>query len=163
MDGLDTMRLVLVRSIVKNSTGEETYVYGTGYFVTRELVLTANHVVCSNPYAVEVRPEAQLDGQPPWLQAEPVPVWMNQQLDAALLKVVKPIQEVELPRWPKTVFAHNVEWHSAAYPHAASQKTEDGRAYKSAGLKGTFIGKNLRGLRKLDYVLMRKAGLKTQL
>ncbi len=61
-----------------------------------------------------------------------------------------------------------VLWHPIAHDISRSSGrpmvygfTPDGRYI--VVVYEAIIGKNLRGLRKLDYVLMRKAGLKTQL
>src|SRR5262245_47206800 len=124
MSDLDTKRLVLVRATCKSSSGEETYHHGTGYFVTKDLVLTDGHVLSSLASEVKVRLETPPDGKIPWLQAEPVPVWADQKLDAALLKIKEPIHEVNLPDWGKASFEQSVKWNSVAYPVAAADETE---------------------------------------
>lgn len=141
MSGLDTNRLVLIRSTCKNNAGEEIYYHGTGYFVTKDLVLTAGHVLAAAPSEVKVRLEAPPDGEP-WRKADPVPVWLNQELDVALLKIVeRPIHEVNPPLWGRASFAQNANWDSTAYPLAAVEKTDDGKTYKSAGLKGILYAR----------------------
>jgi len=152
MGGLDTKRLALVRTVFKNDEGEETYKHGTGYFVTKDLVLTAGHIFFPAPTDVRVRLEAPPDGKPPWLKANPSPVWENQKFDAALLKIDEPIHEVQLPVWGNTSFEDNVKWYSLAYPIAAAEMTEDGKAYKSSGLEGLLYahGGGGQGLQELE-------------
>ena len=50
--GLDLKRLVLVFVTVPAADGESHYQVGTGYFLTRNLVLTASHVVPENAEAI---------------------------------------------------------------------------------------------------------------
>jgi hypothetical protein len=121
-----------------NITGEKTYYHGTGYFLTKDLVLTAKHFLPSSLCDLKVRPEIPLDEKNPWLEAELAPVWMGETSDAVLLKTKKPIHEVDLPLWGKASFEENEMWDSAAYPKAATDKTEDGKVFKSAGLTGTL-------------------------
>jgi len=152
MGSIDKKRLALVRAIFKSNTGETTYKHGTGYFITKDLVLTAGHVLSPAPSEVKVRLEEPSDRKDPWLEAKASPVWEDQKLDAALLKIDEPIHDVEAPLWCKTSFDKNVEWHSTAYPLASAEMTEDGKAYKSAGLEGKWYvdGGGGQGLQELD-------------
>ncbi|HEX8650036.1 MAG TPA: serine protease [Pyrinomonadaceae bacterium] len=154
MAGLDIKRLALIHSKVKTSSGDE-HVYGTGYFVTTELVLTASHVLSKGlPELIEVRPGAHAHGrESSWVEAEPKPVWENAKLDAALIRVVQPISEdVPLPDWGDMDFQKNQDWDSVAYPDASSEETQNGTEFKTSGLRGTLYahGGGGQGTRELE-------------
>jgi len=150
MAGLDTQRLVLVHSVIVDADGQEKCTLGTGYFVTGDLVLTASHVVSAGiPTRVEVRVEDSAE----WRCAEPEPVWVNGDIDAALIRVNKPLDGLKLPCWGETLSkTDDLEWNSTAYPAAATERKADGTEWSTAGLKGTWYAKGGRGqgLRKLE-------------
>jgi hypothetical protein len=152
MGGLDTKRLVLVRTISENSSGDEKYLHGTGYFLTKDLVLTAGHVLGYFPSEISVRLETPQDRETVWLKAESVPVWEDKKLDVALLKIMVPIHDVDLPQWGHELFDQDVKWNSVAYPVAATEETEEGIIYKSVGLTGTLYpyGGGGQGRKELD-------------
>jgi Trypsin-like peptidase domain len=151
MSGFDKKRLVLIHSIV-TSDGSEKHIFGTGYFVTRELVLTARHVLSGPPEKIEVRLETSQEKGKNWVRAELKPAWENGKLDAALIKVTQPIDDVPFPDWGDVDFEHDVDWESVAYPEASYQKTENSFEVKTSGLRGTLYahGGGGQGTRELD-------------
>src|SRR5947209_6197409 len=123
MDGFDSKRLVLIHSIVKGNDGKEIHTFGTGYFVTNKLVLTASHVLSAGPpEKIEVRPTAPQGGaSSQWIEALKVPAWEDIKLDAALIEVTQPLKDLETPNWGEVDFAQNKTWQSVAYPKASAQ------------------------------------------
>jgi len=109
---------------------------GTGYFVARDLVLTASHVAPEAPDTpVSVRSE---QGEPRWRERGRV-IWRDENLDAALIRVEPPLpEEIEPPRWSEHLPRENAAWSSTAYPDASNVDVRDGRERKSAGLDGTL-------------------------
>src|SRR5262245_61421576 len=136
MSDFDIRRLVLIHSVIKGSDGQEIHKYGTGYFVTHNLVLTASHVLPTGSVEqIEVRLEAsQNRAGYPWVDVEKEPVWKNVQLDAVLIKVIHPIAGIEAPHWGQTDFTENKDWDSVAYPEASTQKVEGRTEWKTSGL-----------------------------
>src|SRR4051812_21369871 len=115
MPGLDLARLVLIRSNVPDA--DRSLRMGTGYFVTDDLVLTANHVVDMKSTKIEVRPEQN----PGWKPADAV-IWRNVTLDAALIRVRHGLTMERPPvSWAESVPDGNVEWTTTAYPHADTE------------------------------------------
>ncbi len=135
MSSLDERRLVLIES----KFIENKYEFGTGYFITNELVLTAYHVFSpGRPQEIRVRPEKHTS-QDPWIYAEPEPVWENEQLDAVLIKVPDSgLSSVEHPKWGETDPDKRtdtyVEWFTLAYPNAY----KDANNWVKADLKGEW-------------------------
>jgi len=136
--GLDIKRLALIHSRIKNE-GVDEHVYGTGYFVTKDLVLTASHVLSrGQPEKIEIRLEVPFEGHKShWVDAERKPVWENAKLDAALVRVVhSSLEDIPHPEWGEMSFQQNQVWESVAYPKASSEKTQAGLAMKTSGLTG---------------------------
>jgi Trypsin-like peptidase domain len=114
MSGLDTRRLVLVESTLSASDGKESFVYGTGYFVTDSLVLTAHHVLSKGvPKSVRVRIE---EGKPQWREAMKEPAWQDESLDAALLCVNGSLKNIDPPTLDGLLLGEDRPWNSTAYP-----------------------------------------------
>lgn len=163
MSGLDKNRLVKITSTVETPGGPPSYVHGTGYFATNDLVLTANHVLADgNAKQISIFVESQPSK---WRSAELQPVWRDTELDALLLRVdepltgVKPLEFLEPPpakdagdEEDENEDVGDKEWRSAGYPIAAIQKGEGGQEWKSIGLKGNLygLGGGGQGLRDLD-------------
>lgn len=132
---VDNTRLVLIRCICKSDSGEDSYNYGTGYFITKSLVLTAMHILPSKESKIEIRLESPSGRKDPWLRGSIMPVWMSPKLDALLLNVDDPISEVTIPTWG-VASSREETWYSSAYPSAAAEQTEEGIAIKSSSLGG---------------------------
>ena len=154
MAGLDVHRLALIHSKVAINSGYE-HVYGTGYLVTKDLVLTARHVLSKGlPEEVEIRLDIPMEGrQSHWVKAVSKPVWEDATLDAALIQVAQTLRvDVPPPDWGGMAFQGNQVWDSVAYPQAASEKAQDGTEFKTSGLTGTLyaLGGEGQGIRELD-------------
>jgi hypothetical protein len=123
-NSLDERRLVLIQG----EFSENEYKVGTGYFITNELVLTAYHLFSPGlPQEIKVRPEKS-SSKDPWILADPKPVWKNEQLDAALIRVPDSgLSDVEHPKWgetdPDKRSDKQVDWSTSAYP-AAYKKSD---------------------------------------
>ena len=136
--GLDERRLVLIQS----KFSRNKYEFGTGYFITNELVLTAYHVFSpGRPQEIKVRPEKSTSKHK-WIHANPKPVWENQKLDAALIKVPDSgLSNVEHPKWgetdPDKRTDTRVEWFTSAYPAAYKKDNKWVKANLSGGLDVT--------------------------
>ena len=132
METLDERRLVLIESTFEDSAGKDKYEFGTGYFITNELVLTAYHVVSpGSPEKIRVRPEKRAS-KDRWISAEPEPVWKRKQLDATLIKVPDSgLSDVEPPEWgnPDKYTDPNVPWFTSAYPNAYKDGDDWVKAY----------------------------------
>src|SRR2546423_569146 len=101
MGGFDSKHLVLIHSIVKSDDGKETHIFGTGYFVTNKLVLTASHVLSAGPpEKIEVRLTARQEAaSSQWIEALKIPAWEDIKLDAALIEVTQPLKDLVTPNW----------------------------------------------------------------
>jgi hypothetical protein len=139
MAGFEIKRLALIHSTVSTSSGDE-HIYGTGYFVTKDLVLTASHVAKRASAEIEIRLAIPVKGRKsPWVKAEAKPAWENEKLDAALIRIVEPVfEDLPYPDWGGMHFQENQVWDSTAYPQAASVKTLEGTEYPTSGLTGTL-------------------------
>jgi Trypsin-like peptidase domain len=152
VDGLVKRQLVLVHTTLQKGAQLE-HRYGTGYFVTSDLVLTASHVVPAWSKRVEVRIEGDAGPRQPQFRAAALPsVWRDEQLDTVLIRIDPPLPDVTLPRWPTVPLGENAEWTSVAYPKAVSEERPEGREWKTAGLAGTLYahGGAGQGRRELD-------------
>ena len=136
---------MLVQSTIIKADGTLCYRSGTGYFITSDLVLTACHVLEDDLKALEVRIEDTGTEEDPWREAESTPVWEDRALDAALIRVKQPAQELELPDWGRSESDEDVDWFSTGYPLAGSTSTEAGRERKTVGLSGTLFAQGGRG------------------
>lgn len=153
MAGLDTRRLVLVESTISGSNGKESFVYGTGYFVTDNLVLTAHHVLSKGvPERVRVRVE---EGKPRWREAMSQPAWQDEDLDAALLCVNEPLQNIEPPKVGGLSLDKDKAWNSTAYPRASYKAATSGVEHNTSGLSGTCYahGGKGQGIRDLELTV----------
>jgi len=152
MSGADPHRLVFITSTeIEADLGQRAKTRnGTGYFITRSLVLTAFHVVASDrDTVISVRVE---QGEPAWRTGCRV-VWKDEILDAALIEAGPPLPEHLSPiAWDETLPANNVTWTSTAYPRAAIREEGHARDYKTAGLQGRLYvtGGAGQGRRELD-------------
>lgn len=149
MPGLDPRRLALVIATVPGAGGD-TFRTGTGYFVSADLVLTASHVVDAEGLtALDVRTEADATTR----VADPVPVWRDALLDAALIRIQGGgLGEVEPIAWLDETPVADLAWHSSAYPDAGKLRINGKPAYKTVGLDGTLHagGGGGQGARELD-------------
>src|SRR4051812_45147699 len=107
---MKTEQLVLVRSLFIDESGEKKYSLGTGYFIAANLVLTANHVVPADTNRIEVR----IEESKKWITADNVPCWKDLTLDAALLVVNEPIENVTID-WHLPNDEDVELWSSLAY------------------------------------------------
>src|SRR5207249_2717652 len=89
--------------------------FGTGYFVTQDLVLTASHVVADSAVDIEIRVEAD----PGWAPAAGV-IWRDDQLDAALVQAKGMLKQAGGVEWAQSMPREDVGWTSTAYPIAAA-------------------------------------------
>ena len=98
--GLDLKRLVLIQSFPDKQSGAE-YLIGTGYLITKDLVLTARHVLGEGiPKQLRVRvEELKNKDETHFRDAAAQPVWENQKLDAVLIKVKESLDGIEPPEW----------------------------------------------------------------
>jgi len=162
MGGFDSKRLVLIHSIVKDA-GKEKHIFGTGYFVTNKLVLTASHVLSAGPpEKIEVRPTVPHGAaSSSWIEALKVPAWENIKLDAALIEVTQPLEDLEPPNWGAMDFKQNETWTSVAYPKASSQTIEGLTEFKTSGLQGILYahGGGGQGIRELELGVEHEAEL----
>ena len=151
MSGPDPNRLVKITSIVESSDGQTTYLHGTGYFVTGDLILTAKHVLSGGnllkiSYFVHARAKE-------WRDAELQLAWDGKELDAVLLKVNDPLDELPLQDFLDVLPEKNVVWESAGYPSAATQESDEGDAWTSVGLEGKLYVKGGVGQRETELDL----------
>src|SRR5215831_1966403 len=132
---LDLNRLVLV-FVTMPADDDSRYRVGTGYFVSSDLVLTANHVVPENAKAIGVR----VEGTAKFYDAQkdnPI-AWRNADLDAVLIRISPGLPDIGLPEWTQGSFTANVEWETTAYPIAAMQTVDEREKWTTRGLKGTL-------------------------
>src|SRR3954468_3171805 len=125
----DKRRLALITWTAKVG-GEQTI--GTGYFVTRDLVLTAGHVAPEDKQ-VRIRIER---GQPIWRDGEVV--WRDALLDAALIHAKEALPDgLPAVNWGGDLPTANVGWTSTGYPKASITVSDKGEVtIGTAGLKG---------------------------
>lgn len=141
MAGLDPTLFVLIHSTVE--TGIETVeVYGTGYLITEDLILTARHVVYEGkPKQIEVRLGKPIEGETShWVEADQKPVWENEKYDTAVIRITKPVSwEVPLPDWNENDLEVGAPWKSSAYPDASAYSKGEYIEHNSSGLYGTLL------------------------
>ena len=150
MAGPDRNRLVLIHGVIGRTEGKERYTVGTGYFITNDLILTAGHVLS---HGIPEKLEFRIEGNAYWGSADPNPEWVNLEIDAALIRVTKPLNSLELPVWGETLAVSGThEWESIAYPGAAMERKPEGIECTTSGLSGTWYANGGRGqgIRKLE-------------
>jgi hypothetical protein len=150
MPGPDRRRLVLVTWTARAGARGDGLIdescFGTGYFITDSIVLTACHVIpndVNTPISIRVE-----EGEPRWRENGRVQ-WRDETLDAALILVSPPLPaDVVAVRWSEALPATDVTWHSTCYPEASLVEAEQ----KTAGLRGTLYasGGSGQGPRELD-------------
>jgi hypothetical protein len=133
MSSVDPARLVLIRCTARD--GDQPVRFGTGYFVTQDLVLTANHVVEEGAVAVDI--DVRVEAEPGWARAAGV-VWSDDQLDAALVRAGGLLKQPGGVEWVRTMPRENVGWESTAYPIAASVREDSVLNVKTSGMDGTL-------------------------
>ena len=124
MEGSDPNRVVLVYSRLDISGTNPRHLVGSGYFITNDIVLTAYHVLSEGrPTELKVR----APNMKKFINAEPEPVWASDKIDAALIRVTKPLDgRVNPPHWGETLGKdEDVEWRTVAYPVASTAETLD--------------------------------------
>jgi hypothetical protein len=149
MKGPDLARLALIISKRRDETGNVGYEFGTGYFLTSQLVLTANHAVPEDAEDVWARQESTGERHNAQTTENKVkPAWRDEQLDAVLLKVSPGIVHDQAVEWMDSFPESDVSWCSTAYPVATSETVEERTRetgvertrFTTAGLKGTIYG-----------------------
>lgn len=149
---MELNQLVLIHSTFKDENDIFINVTGTGYFITPNLVLTADHILpFPTPYSIRVRIEAT--GQ--WMVAKNIPVWRDRVLDAAVIRIESKIDHVKI-EWQEKSFNENEQWNSTGYPEASKEVAEGVASYISKGLSGTLYfagGGGQREVRKLDLTV----------
>jgi hypothetical protein len=142
-------QLVLIIARVISKDGTETNKTGTGYLITKNLVLTANHVY---PDSDNVTIRVRLHSGGKWIDADSTPYWENIELDALLIRIKEDV-EIDSVIWQEESFPDDQEWDSIGYPDAAIIHAEDQLSYTSKGLKGTLYAEGGGGqtsIKKLD-------------
>ena len=114
MAGPDLRHLVLITCTLPAARGSVTYKVGTGYFITRRLVLTASHVIPEDAVRIDLRVE---EGTPRHHQAKTPAVWRDHELDAVLVEVSPGLADVGPVEWAETMPEEDVEWRSTGYPN----------------------------------------------
>jgi Trypsin-like peptidase domain len=144
--GLDQRRLALV---VCTLQGARPTKVGTGYFVTRDLVLTAAHGV---PAAGVAKLEVRTEADARWRPAKAEAVWRDDALDAALLRVDEPIADAEPVQWLREAITQDVGWGSSGYPLAGTVEADGTLLWTTVGLRGTLYrgGGGGQGPKRLD-------------
>jgi hypothetical protein len=138
MQGFDSRRLALIVATRSDEAGE-VHDLGTGYFLTANVLATANHVLADQGLRhVEVRTEA--DGV--WRTAQLPPLWRDPLLDVALIRVIDGLGQVDEMAWIEEPITTDVDWQSSGYPVAA-QVRQPGRPpwSKTAGLRGILYAR----------------------
>jgi hypothetical protein len=158
MNGPDLARLALIVSTRKDERGNDKYTFGTGYFITSHLVLTAGHVIPED--AVEVRARQESTGvhhNAEIAEMKVKPAWRDARLDAVLLKVTPGLAEAEAEavEWMEDLPEIDVSWRTTGYPVAASETVDQSRRYTTAVLKGTIYsqGGGGQGQRELELTV----------
>jgi len=146
MSGLDLTRLVLMISKRKDSSGGFTHQFGTGYFVTRQLVLTASHVVPEDAVDVWARQESSgTRHRGDDSEGKVDSVWRDTRIDAVLIRVAPGLPTAEPAPWMDSFPDNDLPWRSTGYPDAASQTIAEHIQFSTAGLTGTIYSQGGRG------------------
>jgi hypothetical protein len=84
-----------------------------------------------------------------------VPFWRDVKLDAVLIRVPTPLEDLPAVKWYQGELEKEVQWNSTAYPLAASQKRDGFLEVKSLGLRGILSahGGGGQGPRDLDLTV----------
>jgi hypothetical protein len=127
----------------------DTYSFGTGYFVTADLVLTARHTV-RDQQVTKLRVRTEADGR--WRAARAEPIWDNQLLDAALVHVDDGLDDVPDVQWVTQPFADSPSFQSSGYPFAAKVNQQGKTERKQVGLNGKLnhLGGGGQGVSELE-------------
>src|SRR5215208_5987793 len=113
-------RLVKITGVVPVKGGEK-YLNGTGYFVTSDLILTANHVL-SEGDPLETTIFIFTEDEPDrWKEANIQLVWRDTEKDAVLLRVSTPLDGIGPVSFLESPPEKNERWDSVGYPDAATQ------------------------------------------
>lgn len=153
MAGLELDRLALIICKRRKTNGVCKYAFGTGYFLTPQLVLTASHVIPEDAVEILVRSESTGARHEVEISEQGVrPAWRDPQLDAVLLRATPGLAHVGPVSWMDVFPLSNLRWHSTGYPIAAAEVTGDQLRYTTAGLEGTLYaeGGGGQGIRELD-------------
>jgi hypothetical protein len=143
----DLARLVVVVSKLQDNSGKPRYAFGTGYFVTSNLVLTASHVIPEEASEVWVRQAS--DGArhtAEVLNNKVTTAWRNVQVDAALLRVSPGLGPVAAIQWMDAYSDTDVDWRSTAYPTASSQTLDNATVFMTSTLEGKLYAQGGAGL-----------------
>jgi len=161
MAGPDLQRLVLIISKRQDAKGNVSYEFGTGYFVSPQLVLTASHVVPED--AVEVRARVESSGENHYADAaegKVKPAWRDTRLDVVLLKVSPGLSHAEPVAWMEELLQSDLPWRSTGYPDAATQIVDQHTQFTTSGMKGEIYsqGGGGQGQRELELTVDNPAG-----
>jgi hypothetical protein len=156
MAGPDRQRLVLILSKRQDAKGNASYEFGTGYFVSPQLVLTASHVVPED--AVEVRMRVEKSGDSHYAETADGrvrPAWRDTRLDMVLLKVLPGISLTERVEWMEELPQSDLPWASTGYPDAATQVVDQHTQFTTSGMKGEIYsqGGGGQGQRELELTV----------
>jgi hypothetical protein len=156
MDGPDLARLALIISKRQDSRGEIKYQFGTGYFVTSQLVLTASHAVPDD--AMEVCARVESSGarhRADVAEGKVKPAWRDTRIDAVLLRVSPGLVQAEPVEWMDALPQSDVRWRSTGYPDAAPERIHEHTRFTTAGLVGVIYsqGGGGQGQRELELTV----------
>lgn len=156
MNGPDPTRLALIVSTRQDESGKVKYEFGTGYFITSHLVLTASHAIPEDAAEVYARQESTgVRHKAEIAEMRVKPAWRDARLDAVVLKVTPGLGQAEAIEWMEALPEGDVSWSSIAYPVAASETVEEHTRFTTAGLKGTMYsqGGAGQGQRELELTV----------
>lgn len=139
MPGPDAQRLVLLCSATQGADQARSFRLGTGYFLTRTIVITANHVLPEDATEFVVRVEK---GEPQRHTFQRKDITRFASVDVALVSVTPGLNATSDVILLDAVPDTDQPWNSVGYPIAGIQKhQEDETLWKTTGLDGTWYVK----------------------
>jgi len=156
MDAPDLARLALIISRRHDASGRDKYEFGTGYFVTSRLVLTASHAIPEDALEVWARLESTgVRHRADIADGKVKPAWRDARIDAVLLRVSPGLAQVEPVAWMDALPESDVPWRTTGYPDAASETIDDHTRFTTAVLKGMLYsqGGGGQGPRELELTV----------
>jgi hypothetical protein len=135
MSTFDHNRLALVVASSRDggSSGLPAENVGTGYFITKDLILTTRHVAEGPDCTFSVRVEVGEDEQGRWAEADPQWIGIGD-VDAMLLRTRRQFGDWTAP--PLRACDDRGTWESAGYARIAADEEQDNR--KTLPLYGSF-------------------------